>query len=224
MAGVHAGMNHPKTARTQFWFVDACRQKPAIARKFEELDKGALTLDEPSGETEVSPLFLAAGTGQQAYARVGGVTLFNEALLWALHGNVANGPEAGVNCWHVPVTALIRQLPDRVKTLAAQESVEQSVDIAGKIHEAVFHEYSAAPKVSLHIDLAPENAKPVSKAWLKLNATIPVVEDFSDWPMQQSVGAGLYLLDIKTAAPFQPKTDLLDIKPPSKLAAYDVTA
>jgi hypothetical protein len=223
MAGVHAGMNHPKTARTQFWFVDACRQKPAIARRFENLNKGALTLTEPPGVTEVSPLFLAAGTGKQAYARVGGITLFCEALLWALRGNVANGPEAGINRWHVPVTALIKQLPDRVNTLAAQESVDQSVDIAGKIHEAIFHEYVGVPKVNLHIDLSPQNAWPVSKAWLKLNANIPVVENFSNWPLQQSIDAGLYLLDIKTAAPFQPKTDLMDIKPPSKLAAYDVT-
>lgn len=222
MAGVHAGMNHPATARTQFWFVDACRQKPAISKKFESLE-GALTLDEPIGETEASPLFLAAGTGKQAFAREGGVTLFNEALLWALRGNVANGPEAGINCWHIPVTALIKQLPDRVKALAAKEGVEQSVDIAGKIHEAIFHEYVFAPKVDLRIDLSPENAKPVSKGWLKLNAQIPVIEDFSNWPMQQSIDAGLYLLDIKTIAPFQPKSDLLDIKPPSKLAAYDVT-
>ncbi|QRN83179.1 caspase family protein [Chloroflexota bacterium] len=85
MAGVHAGMNHPNTAKTQFWFVDACRQQPAIAKKFETLS-GAITLDEPIGATETSPLFLAAGTGTQAYARVGGVTLFNEALLWALRG------------------------------------------------------------------------------------------------------------------------------------------
>lgn len=223
MAGVHAGMNHPKTARTQFWFVDACRQRPAIARKFESLE-GALTLDVPIGETEASPLFLAAGTGKQAYARVGGVTLFNEALLWALRGNVANGSEMGINCWHTSVTTLIKQLPDRVKTLAAKEGVEQSVDIAGKIHEATFQEYVTTPKVDLHIDLSPENAKLVSKGCLKLNAQIPVIEDFSNWPMQQSVEAGLYLLDIKTTAPFQPKSDLLDIKPPSKLAAYDVTA
>ncbi len=224
MAGVHGGMNHPKTARTQFWFVDACRQKPAIAKKFESLEGGAITLDEPVGSTEASPLFLATGTGKQAFARVGGFTLFNEALLWALRGNVANGPEPGINCWHVPVTALIKQLPDRVMKLANDEGVEQSVEITGKMHEAIFHEYVSVPKVALHIDLSPENAKAVCTGSLKRNAQIPVVENFTDWPMQQSVDAGLYLLDIKTTAPFHAKSDVLDIEPPSTQAAYDVTA
>lgn len=221
-AGLHAGMNHPKTARTQFWFVDACRQRPAIARRFESLE-GALTLDEPIGETETSLLFLATSTGRQAYARVGGVTLFNESLLWALRGNVVNGPETGISHYHVSVTTLIKDLPDRVNALAKAEGVEQSVDIAGKIHEAIFHEYESAPKVDLCIDLSPENAKAVSKGCLKLNASIPVVEDFSNWPLRRSVDMGLYLLDIQTTAPFQPKSDVLSIKPPAKTASYDVT-
>ena len=223
MAGVHAGMNHPKTAKTQFWFVDACRQKPAIAKKFETLS-GALTLDEPIGATETSPLFLAAGTGKQAYARVGGVTLFNEALLWALRGNVANGPEADMDHWHIPVTALIKHLPEYVKALAADCGAEQSVDIAGKIHEAVIHECPDTPKVELCIDLTPEDAKPVSKGCLKLNAKTPVIDNYSNWPIQQPVDAGLYLLDISTVAPFHSKSDVLNIKPPPKPpVSYDLS-
>ena len=224
MAGVHAGMNHPNTARTQFWFVDACRQKPAIASRFEALNKSPITLAEPNGTTETSPLFLAATTGKEAFARVGGVTLFNEALMWALRGSVAVGPEAEVNNWHVPVTALIKQLPDRVHFLASNKSVEQSVDIAGKIHEAVFHEYAVAPNVDLRIDLSPAEAIPVSKGSLKHKGIIPIVENYSDWPLQQSVEAGLYSLDIQTADPYKPRFELLEIKPPEKHAEYNVEA
>lgn len=224
MAGVHAGMNHPGTARTQFWFVDACRQKPAIARRFETLE-GALTLDVRNGVTEVSPLFLAATTGKEAFARIGGVTLFNEALMWALKGGVAAGPEQGVSdSWHIPVTKLIKALPDRVKALALAEGAEQSVDIAGKILEAVFHECVATPKVDLRINLLPDEAKAVSRGTLKLNASDPVVQDFVDWPMQQPVDAGLYLLDVQADTPFSSRSKILNCSPPGMTEEVDVRA
>jgi hypothetical protein len=222
MAGVHGGFNHPNTARTQFWFVDACRQKPAIARRFESLDRAALTLDEPAGTTETSPLFLAAVTGKEAFARVGGVTLFNEALMWGLQGNAGTKTVAGVKNWHISVTALITQLPDRVKVLAGNESVEQSVDIAGKIHEAVFHEFAVPPNVDLKIILSPSEAIGVTRGWLRFKGSVPIVENYSDWPLQQSVGAGLYTIEIQTSDPFKPIFEPLDVRPAEVRAEGDV--
>jgi hypothetical protein len=221
MAGVHAGFNHPNTAQTQFWFVDACRQKPVIARRFEALE-GALTLDEPVGTSETSPLFLAAVTGKDAYARVGGVTLFNEALLWGLRGNIAE--RKGSDNWRVSVSELIKKLPDRVKFLAASEGAEQSVDIAPPIHEAVFHEYAAPPTVDLRIDLAPEAARLVSRGSLKNSAAVPVVENNSDWPLVRRLGAGLYSLEVQTSDPFVPKTNIFIIEPPESNEECNVGA
>jgi len=222
MVGVHWGMRHPNTARTQFWFVDACRQKPSIARRFETLE-GALTLSKPIGDTESSPLFLAAATGKEAFARVGGVTLFNEALMWAVRGGAAFGPEdGGSGKWHVSVTALISRLPNRVKALAEAEGAEQSVDIAGKPIEAIFHEYAVVPMVDLTVALSPEEAKSVSRGTLKQNATVPVVEDFDDWPMHMPVEAGLYLLSVEAPAPFTSKDDILLLNPPEKRTEISV--
>jgi hypothetical protein len=224
MAGVHAGMNHPRTAKTQFWFVDACRQKPSIARRFETLE-GALKLDIPNGDTEVSPMFLAAGTGKTAFARVNGVTLFNEALMWALQGGVAVGPEdGGIDNWHVSVTELIKRLPDRVKALAEAEKVEQTVDIAGKIHEAIFHEYASVPSVDLRVELLPNEAKLISKGTLKQNASKVIVEGYCDWPMYERVEAGLYLLSIQADAPFVSKDEIMQLIPPTKFAEVNVGA
>jgi hypothetical protein len=224
MASMHAGMNHPKTARKQFWFVDACRQKPAIACRFESIE-GALKLDVPTGDTEASPLFLAATTGKEAFAYVGGVTLFNRALMWALNGGAAVGPEdGGMDSWHIPVTALIKRLPDHVKALAEAEGIEQSVDIAGKIHEAVFHEYAETPMVALSVDLIPDEARLVSKGTLSQNATIPILEDFVDWPMQKPVQAGLYLLSVESTPPFINKNEILSLKPPEKNKEINVSA
>ena len=215
MAGIHAGMNHPTTARTQFWFVDACRQRPAIARRFETLE-GALKLDVPNGDTETSPMFLAATTGKAAYARVGGVTLFNEALMWSLRGGAASGPEdEGVDCWHVPVTALIKRLPDRVKALALGEQAEQSVDIAGKIHEAAVHEFAAAPHVDVNIDVDPAPARHACRATLRQSEEAVVVENYTAWPLQRPVEAGLYALNIAADAPYKSYNELLFVRPPA---------
>jgi hypothetical protein len=222
MAGVHDGMNYPGTAQTQFWFVDACRQKPRIAKRFEELT-GALTLDTPVGTVETSPLFLAAATGEAAFARVNGVTLFNEGLMWVLKGGGAAGPERnGVPKWHVPVTELIKTLPDRVKELATTAGVEQSVEISGKIHEAVFHEFSSPPSVDLTIDLLPGAAARISKGTLKFNGRDVIFENFIDWPFQKPVGAGLYQLSIQTTPPYLDKTELLQFKRPQEMAEIRV--
>jgi hypothetical protein len=222
MVGVHAGMRHPNTARTQFWFVDTCRQRPSIAKRFETLT-GALSLSKPIGDTESSPLFLAATTGKEAFARVGGTTLFNEALMWAMRGGAAVGPEDNESeKWHVSVTTLIRRLPERVKALANLEGAEQSVDLAGKPTEAVLHEFDAAPMVDLTVALTPEEAKSFSKGTLKYNASMPIIEDFDDWPMHMPVEAGLYLLSVETSPPFTNKTEILALKPPDKNAVINV--
>jgi hypothetical protein len=170
-------------------------------------------------------LFLAATTGKEAFAFVGGVTLFNQALLWALKGGAAVGPEdGGVDHWHIPVTALIKRLPDRVKALAEAEGIEQSVDIAGKIHEAVFHEYAETPLVTLSVELTPDNAKTVSKGTLSQNASIPILENFTDWPMHKPVKAGLYLLSVESSPPFINKNEILSLKPPEKNTEINVGA
>jgi Caspase domain len=224
MAGVHAGMNHPGTAQTQFWFVDTCRQKPLIASRFESLT-GALNIDEPNGQALVSPLFLAATTDSAAYGKPGGVSLFSEALSWALKdAGAAQGPNNSSDAWNVSVTGLIDFLPDKVKELAEQHNEEQSVDIAGKVHNALFHQYADPPKVQLNIYLSPQAAEPKS-TWTILNNDFNIVfANQSQWPIVEKVDAGLYQFKVSTVNPFVPKVALLDVKPPSHNQSIEVDA
>lgn len=222
VAGMHASMRSDTIARTQFWFVDCCRQRTQVARKFESL---ALPqqFDVAHGDVDVSPLFLAATTGKPAYARPGGRTLFGEALLWALDGGAAASPEENVvDTWHVSVTSLIRMLPERVHSLAQAENAEQSVDTAGRIGEAVIHEFEVPPQADLQVDLAPPEAQPKARATLKLDDDV-VVDDLSEWPLKRRVDAGLYRLDVATDAPYVPRQRVLNIKPPSTSTSVTVT-
>lgn len=223
MAAVHAGMNHPGTAQTQFWFVDACRQKPAIARHFETL-AGALTLDEPHGNAEASPLFLAATTGSLAYGELGGESLFNGALMWALRkAGAAEGPGGGDQYWRVTVTQLIKVLPDKVMALAAAHGESQSVDVAGKVHEATLHTYPETPTVELHINLNPEEAKNMSQANLARGNGQVILANHNQWPLVTQVEAGLYTLSIDATVPYSNLKTILEIKPPQFVTEIEMS-
>ena len=223
MAGVHAAFNHPNTARTQFWFVDACRQKPDIARNFESMG-GALSLDEPIGVADSTALFLAATTGTNAYARMGGVTLFNEALLAALRGGIAIEPEPGVSDkWHVSTHGLVRHLRPRVKALAAAENAEQTVDSVVQFEDALLHEYVTTPSVDFRIDLDPAAAHPGSDGLLTDGADHTIAQTTDTWPMEEKVDAGIYKLKINTADPFKDFSDFLKVNPSLVNLHVDVT-
>lgn len=215
--GCHDGMNHSATAKTQFWFSDACRQLPRIAAQFETM-AGALTLSSKSGSVLASPLFLSSSTREASFGRPAGQTLFNEALLWALGGGAASGPstQAELSCadWHVPVSQLVSKLGGKVRELARAHGAEQFVEPTGRVEEAVLHTYAAPPPVDLEILLSPPNADPVPHHSLLRNATEPVIQDGVTWPVDMKVDAGLYLLDVKTPQGGEVDKTLLDVAPP----------
>lgn len=223
MAGVHAAFDHPGTAQTQFWFVDACRQKPAVARRFETM-AGALVLDQPAGAARATPMFLSASTGEQAFARVGGVSLFTEALLEGLRGGIAQTPDPGISeQWHVSVLELVRRLRGRVEALAVDEGVEQSVDPAGRLNEALLHEYAVPPDVDVTVSLRPEAATHGSVGSLRHGKLGFVLQDATAWPLQGRFVAGFYELAIEPAAGFQRYSDFISVRPPSAHEDVELT-
>ncbi len=223
MAGVHAGFNHPDTAQTQFWFVDACRQKPAMAARFETL-AGAFTLDELPGIAESNPMFLAATTDTIAYARQNGITLFNEALLWGLRGGIAAAPdEAFSKKWHVSALELVKRLVPRVKSLAQAEGATQTADPAGRQNDAMLHEYPTTPQVDLRVMLAPAAAVPVSTGSLRHGQLGMIVDNYNAWPLQRKVDAGIYEISIKATNGFKSYSDFLMFKPPNEIRQIDLT-
>ncbi|MCP4471631.1 MAG: hypothetical protein GY815_13275 [Gammaproteobacteria bacterium] len=222
MAGVHAGFNHPNTAQTQFWFVDACRQKSKIAKRFETL-AGGFTLDEPVGAADSPAMFLAATTGTQAYARIGGVTLFNEALLWALRGGIANSPDKTLSQkWHISTLELVKSLRPKVRELADQENAEQTVDSKGIKRAALFHEYPQIPTVKLRVDLLPDNLATRSEGLVEDKQSTIVAQTSCNWPMQECLEAGLYKIKIGTPAGFPDVSDLLSLSPPDEAKEYEI--
>jgi hypothetical protein len=216
VAGCHAGMNEAGNAEQQFWFADACRQVPAVARKFERLE-GALTLSEGVGQVRSSPLFLASSTRENAFAEVGGTSLFSQALLWALRGAAAEGPDKDVcDDWYVGVTTLIRLLDARVKKLARAHEEEQTVDVTGRVKDAVVHRFKQPPDVDIEVVLRPEDAAAkVSGSLVPRGTGAGSPKAWAQWPFRDVVPPGIYELGVVTQPPLHElPPEFVNIKPP----------
>ena len=221
MAGVHAGFNHPNTAQNQFWFVDACRQEPRIAAGFEQMD-GGLTLDEPGDIADSTAMFIAAVTGTQAFARIGGMTLFSEALLWGLRGGIAARPDDAIaDGWHVSVLELLRRLPSRVEALAQAEGAKQTVDATGRLKDALFHQYATTPKVDLHLNVLPPDVAASCLGSLRHDRQGFVLQNVTDWPIEQQVDAGIYEVRIEVQNAPNPFTEYCSFEPPDARKEYE---
>lgn len=222
MAGCHAGMNRPDRAGTQFWFVDACRQIPAIAQRFESME-GALTLSEKRGVVATtSPLLLATSTREAAFAKIDGTTLFNEALLWALRGGAAAGPNELDDGWHVSVMNLLSKVDRKVAALARGFGEEQQVDPTGRVKDAMIHRFRETPSVELSVNLLPPDSRPVATTSLLRDAREPVPAAGDEWPRRWRVDAGLYLLNVEVPPPFARRSDILDLEPPEQIVDVEV--
>ncbi len=213
LAGVHAGFNHPETAQTQFWFVDTCRQEPAMAERYETMQAG-LTLDTRPGVARTSPVFLASSTQTAAFARIKGTTLFSEALLAGLAGSFAAPPDDKTDARHVSVTQFTTRLADSVQALASVENLEQKVDIGGKPMQAVFHIFETPPEAMVDVTVQPSGIEGNCIGSLSHRKQGNVL-NAPQWPMHGMVSAGIYELSVDNGDPAKTYFDYVSICPPS---------
>jgi hypothetical protein len=219
----HDGMDENGIAQNQIWFCDACRQEPAVARRFERLE-GALALSEGLGQVSASPLFLASSARQNAFAETDGTSIFSRALLWALRGGGAAGPDNHCDMWHVGTTQLIQALPQKVKSILADYAEEQNVDVTGRVLEMVAQRFTDPPPVDIVVNLRPEDAQPPPIAELLFDGKEPPLNVSMQWPLRYRGPAGLYLLSVLAQPPFGPnKTRILNAAPPACIDFFEVT-
>jgi hypothetical protein len=218
MMGCHAGLYGTGYANNQFWFVDACRQRPRVASKFENLEGGVLDLKAPPGEVESAPVYLASASRDLAFAEVGGLTLFSQVMLSALRGAAAVGPEEARNIgWHVSAMKLGTVLKEGVAELAKAKSEDQSVQPVGWPGEAVIQHFEQPPSVRVVLTLKPAGAADRTSVSMLFDADEgqKVIDEVAEWPLERTVPAGLYQIRVKTG---QPVTELKlrpsDVNPP----------
>ncbi|HET6694813.1 MAG TPA: caspase family protein, partial [Pedococcus sp.] len=213
--GCHDAMRKFGGADHQAWFSDACRQRPEIVRRFEALEGAFKPGNIGLAEVAASPVFLSSSTRENAFADPQGLTIFTQALLWALRGAAAVGKDETCPVWHVSSSRLSLVLPTRVKALAQAGGADQSVDLTGKPLDVVVQQFDAPPQVDIEVAVNPANLDPLPVAELRLDGN-ELVAVQPGWPLRLRATAGLYELvaDVGGAAP-QRKKKLLNAQPPA---------
>ncbi|MEX9785860.1 caspase family protein [Providencia manganoxydans] len=218
---MHENMTYANVARSQFWFVDICRQRAPDAKEFEEL-AGVLKFNIPvktssSSAATCSPLFLSASSGEQAFAKPGKLTLFCEALMSALEeGHAASSDGERSSPWLVSTSGLQMYLRKTVESLAACHDEKQLIECTGIFNDEVFHECEKAPNVDLTIQI--KDGLPGTHYSAKLSQLSRVLYDnHTTWPLRDSIPAGIYKIEVTTLTTNEKDSDNLRLLPPSRI-------
>ncbi|MBA1193059.1 hypothetical protein G7007_09320 [Pseudomonas entomophila] len=217
MRAMHESMTYDDNAKSQFWFVDICRQRPPEASEFEKL-AGVLKHDKKIiGAVPCSPLFLAASTGEQAFARIGQLTLFCEALMLALaEGHAASSEGERASPWLVTTSGLQMFLRRTVKLLADERDESQLTECTGVFNDEIFHECVSAPAVDLTVQV--KSGLPAFDYMAKISQLDRILFDnHCEWPLNTRVPAGLYKIEVTTLSTSEKDSDHLNLTPPSRL-------
>jgi len=220
--GCWNAMNEEGGAGTQVWFSDACRQRPEIVKRFESLTGAFAPGNVSPGNVVASPLFLSSSTRELAFADPRSLTIFTQALLWALRSAGATGPDETCPEWHVSSTKLSQVLPSRVRELLGGAGGDQSVEVTGRANEAVVHRFADPPQVDIEAVVSPDGLDPAPIASLLFEGTAPVQVDPS-WPVRVRATAGLYQL-VAEVAGANPRrgVKLFEAAPPSCRTTVEV--
>lgn len=156
--GMAPSSRYPSIGRTQFYFIDACRNLPQQFGQFESLSPTPafdVRLADRRDD-RLAPKFYATAVGDLAYAETDGQTIFSQALLRCLQGGAAERDERGR--WRVTASSLTRTLGATVNALLQEHAVEQPVVVDGLGRDAVLCYLPTPPLAQLQLLLKPPSA------------------------------------------------------------------
>src|SRR5215213_7279046 len=115
-----------KIARTQLYFVDACRVRPEDLNRYSFPNMGDILGVELGGEDRRSaPIFYATVSNTKAYAKSGEQKLFSEALIDCLNGDACASTKvtdsSGYAKYHVSIYSLATKLNEKAVATRAMD-------------------------------------------------------------------------------------------------------
>jgi len=210
--GMSPSSTQPNIARTQFYFIDACREQPGQLAKFDEPKTTALWDMESDGQDDRSaPIFFASVSNHTAGAIPGVQTLFSRVLIAGLEGNAADSlgdDDAGNPEWGVTVESLNKALQSGVDELNRDLGGDQRYTVGGLLKPARLCLLDKPPVVDVTLTVDPEAASLVSRVMITGDNQAPLV--FNPpfvHPVENKLSAGLYRVDVVCAPPAPPFTD-----------------
>ena len=211
-AGMSPSSSQPDIARTQFYFVDACREQPAQTSHFKDLKTGDIWDIELDGQDDrCSPIFYASVSNHTAGAIPGDQTLFGKALLACLKGEAGDSlgeDAAGDPIWGVTLESLNNGLRVKVDELNRQLGGDQNYTTGGQFRETTLCLLDDPPLVDVVLQVDPEQACRVSRIEITGNDDVPRVFDPPvNSPLQEKFAAGLYSIKLIFKPPSPPFVD-----------------
>jgi hypothetical protein len=193
---------YPNIGREQFYFIDACRDKPDALDGLEDTDTPKIFDAElGSFDDRRAPIFFSTKTGGSAAGPAGKPTYFTEALLWSLdNGSFNEMPLPGIVDPVWPVTA--QSLKAGIE--AADKLFENRIELTGLVADPALCFRRDPPHLQFKLSLTPDNMRAkVGKTTLQnINAgtEIELSGDPANAIWAQEIAAGYYKLSVNPAA------------------------
>ncbi|MFL6275322.1 MAG: caspase family protein [Blastocatellia bacterium] len=133
-------------ARTQLYFIDACRIKPEVFAKYEDLQTAPLwDIQKSNIDDRVVATFYTSIPGREAYGIKGQQTLFSKALIDCLSGGAGDEnnciDEEGQPQWCITINSINSALEHFMR------QVNQEI---GTLHTQMFRSSGLGPNVVIH--------------------------------------------------------------------------
>jgi hypothetical protein len=212
-AGMSPSISQPEIARTQFYFVDACREQPAQTTHFKDLKTGDLWDIELDGQDDrCSPIFYASVSNHVAAAIPGVQTLFGQALLACLGGEAGDSlgrdDEMGNPLWGVTIESLNAALMLKLDELNRQLGGDQTYTTGGQFKPAEVCLLDSPPRVDVILQVDPDTACALSRVTIVDNNDVAkVYPPPINHPLQDTFPAGLYRVELSFSPPAPPFVD-----------------
>jgi hypothetical protein len=212
----------PNIAKTQFYFIDACRNLPVTVQNLQDPQTGYVFDVEDTGlDYRSAPVFFASPPDAKAQAVPREQTLFVAALLRCLSGEAAVAPRDDGNGresshWHVTSHSLNCGLKAVVNELNRKFNGVQKWTADGFGEETPLCFLPTPPVVPVSIMVEPDPAVPKTRVRI-LDPSNAVLYTFpsngSPHPYEHRLPAGHYNLEAQPAAPYIYKQRPCTIEP-----------
>lgn len=163
-SGMAPAPNQPNIAKTQFYFIDACRIPPQEFEKVEKQDTTQVFEVELGGKDDrKAPIFFATISGGAAAGFAGRASIFTSILRQCLDGSAGEQfNTAAGDGWHVTsfstVTAMSELLSDY-----KEDGIDQEFAMSGLTHgNPQIRKLPKCPEVDVLIDVDPAPARQVA--------------------------------------------------------------
>jgi hypothetical protein len=213
-------------ARTQFYFIDCCRNSPEKLKDYEPLEVPKIFKPVLGIEDRHAPMFFAALSGTQAFALTDEQTFFSKALIECLKGGAGDDSgkrdENGKTIWHVSTATLNRVLSDSFKEVANLFTPSQEVSVSGENGgDRTINWLDDPPIVKAKVKVIPglaiNNVK-VEFVDFDRNPSPHELDASENDLIRCRIKAGFYRVNARIEPPNANYMDLLDSGDPRKVA------